>query len=135
VGAAAGAESDVDRSDSLEELSPQLVGLAVLLVDMLIVLGNASAEQCSSALESSGHISRGEQAVVPDFHEAVRQHVLEKSTQEDERWQCCGLVAAGPQRDDLVGSAHETRVADSDSERAATEVSIDLLGMAKGRLA
>ncbi len=55
--------------------------LAVLLVGLL-ALGTAAAEQCSSALEAGGHVAGSEQAVVPDFHEAVRQDMLEKPLQK-----------------------------------------------------
>jgi hypothetical protein len=60
VGAAAGAEGDIDRRDCREQLRPRLVGLAALLVESLIGLGTATDEQGSSALEPSGHVSGGE---------------------------------------------------------------------------
>jgi len=74
------ARGDVDGGNCREQRRPRLVGLAVLVSGWVIALRVVTTEQDPSALESSGHVSRGEQAVVPDLHEAVRQHVLEKST-------------------------------------------------------
>jgi hypothetical protein len=76
----------------------------------------------------------GHQVEVPDLHEAVRQHVLEKSAEKGVRREGDGLAALGAEGDPALVHRHEAMVGDADAMGVPIEISNHLLGAAEEAL-